>query len=313
MRVLVTGGTGFIGSAIVEALRTTRPDDELTCMTRRANRPSPWGAAVRLVSGDVRDPASLRRAVEGMDAVVHCVQFPNHPVENPRRGYTYEAIDGQGTVNVAAACRAAGVRRLVYLSGAGVRPGRTEPWFRAKWTAEEAVRGFGGEWVIFRPSWVYGRQDRSLNRFIQLVRLLPVVPVIGNGRNRVQPVFVGDVGEVVARGVVEPRAAGQVFELGGPEHLTMDEILRTVQRLLGRHQPLVHAPVALVKLQASLLALLPDPPLSPAAIDFILMEETVDPRPAEALFGITFRRLEDSLRTYLGARGPVSSQAAHPA
>ena len=313
MRVLVTGGTGFIGSAIVEALHAAGGDHELRCMTRRANRPSPWGNAVQLVSGDVRDPASLRRAVDGVDTVVHCVQFPNHPVENPRRGYTYEAIDGRGTVNLAGACREAGVRRLLYLSGAGARPGRTEPWFRAKWTAEEAVRGSGREWVIFRPSWVYGPHDRSLNRFIQFVRLLPVVPVIGSGRNRVQPVFVHDVAQVVARAVDEPRATGQVFELGGPERLSMDEILRTVQRILGRRQPLVHVPLELMKLQASLLALMPNPPLSPAALDFILMEETVDPAPAEALFGIRFRRLEEGLRTYLGTRGPVGTQAPRPA
>ncbi|HZR98332.1 MAG TPA: NAD-dependent epimerase/dehydratase family protein [Chloroflexota bacterium] len=313
MRVLVTGGTGFIGGAIVQALLAAGGAHEVSILSRRASAPGATSGPVARVAGDVRDPASLRRAVEGVDTVVHCVQFPNHPVENPRRGYTYAAIDGQGTVNLAAACREAGVRRLLYLSGAGTRPGRSEPWFQAKATAEQAVRDSGREWVIFRPSWVYGPRDRSLNRFVQLVRLLPVVPVIGNGQTRVQPVLVDDVARVVAAAVDEPRATGQVFELGGPERLTMDEILRTVQRVLGRHQPLVHVPVGLVKLQAALLALLPNPPLSPAAIDFILMEETVDPRPAEALFGVTFRDLEAGLRTYLGARGPVQRPAAGPA
>jgi len=310
MRVLVTGGTGFIGGAIVRALRALGSDHDVRCLSRRAGSPSAAAGGVPAIAGDVRDPSSLRRAVDGMDAVVHCVQFPNHPVENPRRGYTYAAIDGQGTVNLAAACRDAGVRRLLYLSGAGVRPGRTEPWFRAKEIAERAVRDSGCEWVIFRPSWVYGARDRSLNRFVQMVRWLPVVPVIGSGQTRVQPVLVDDVARVVALAVGQPRAAGQVFELGGPERLSMDEILRTVQRVLGRHQPLVHVPVALVKLQAALLARLPNPPLSPAAIDFILMDETVDPRPAEALFGVTFRGLEAGLRTYLGAPGNQRHPAA---
>ncbi|HEY7063532.1 MAG TPA: complex I NDUFA9 subunit family protein [Chloroflexota bacterium] len=309
MRVLVTGGTGFIGGAVVQALGA-QGGHEVRCLTRRPRGPSASG--VSFVAGDVRDPASLRRAVEGVEAVVHSVQFPNHPVEDPRRGYTYDAIDGQGTVNLAVACREAGVRRLLYLSGAGTRPGRPEPWFRAKATAEQAVRALGAAWVIFQPSWVYGPHDRSLNKFVQMVRLLPVVPVIGSGQTRVQPVFVDDVARVVALAVTEPRASGQVFELGGPERLSMDEILRTVQRLLGRHQPLVHVPAALVKLQASLLALLPSPPLSPAAIDFILMEETVDPGPAEALFGVSFRPLEAGLRTYLGARG-APTPAPHAA
>jgi NADH dehydrogenase len=313
MRVLVTGGTGFIGAAIVEALRERAGDHALRVLTRHADRPSQWGDAVSLVSGDVRDAASLRRAVADTDTVIHCVQFPNHPVENPRRGYTYEAIDGEGTDRLVAACKAAGVRRLLYLSGAGTRPGRTEPWFRAKERAEAAIRASGLEFVIFRPSWIYGRRDRSLNRFIQLVRYLPVVPVIGSGQTRVQPALVDDVARVVAATVDEPRALGQVFELGGPERLSMDEILRTVQRLLGRHQPLLHVPVPLMKAQAWLLSLLPNPPLSPAAIDFILMEETVDPRKAEELFGLRFRTLEEGLRTYLTAPRAQVEGAARPA
>jgi uncharacterized protein YbjT (DUF2867 family) len=312
MRVLVTGGTGFIGSATIDALRGLDRGHTVCCLTRHADRPSAWGDAVTLVPGDVRDAASLRRAVDGVEVVVHAVQFPNHPVENPRRGYTYAAIDGEGTERLVAACQAAGVRRIVYLSGAGTRPGRAEPWFRAKERAEAAIRASGLESVIFQPSWIYGRRDRSLNRFIQLVRYLPIVPVIGDGRARVQPALVDDVARVVALAVDEPRATGQTFELGGPEQLTMDAILRTVQRLLGRHQPLLHVPVALVKLPAWFLAKLPNPPLSPAAIDFILMEESVDPGPAETLFGVRFRTLEEGLRTYLPVRDAVSAQAPRP-
>jgi uncharacterized protein YbjT (DUF2867 family) len=143
--------------------------------------------------------------------------------------------------------------------------------------------------------------------------MLPVVPIIGSGKARVQPALVDDVARVVALAVDEPRATGQVFELGGPEQLTMDEIIQTVQAHLGRHQPLVHVPVGLVKLQAWLLAKLPNPPLSPAAIDFILMEETVDPRPAEELFGVRFRTLAEGLDTYLPRRGALSTPAARAA
>ncbi|HLI29338.1 MAG TPA: NAD(P)H-binding protein [Chloroflexota bacterium] len=310
MRVLVSGGTGLVGAAIIDQLLRANRGHHVRCLTRRPERPSPWGAAVPLVGGDVRDPASLRRALADTDCVIHCVQFPNHPVENPRKGLTYEAIDGQGTVNLVAACRDAGVRRVIYLSGAGVRAGRAEPWFRAKWRAEEAIRTSGLEYVILRPSWIYGPRDRSLNRFVAFVRYLPVVPVIGNGQNRVQPIFVEDVGMVGARAVDEVAATNQVFELGGPQILTMDEVIRTIQRVLGRRQPLLHHPVGLVKLAARLLALLPDPPLTPSAIDFLLMEELVDPGPAQQTFALQFRSLEEGLRTYLR---PRSAAAHHPA
>lgn len=310
MRVLISGGTGFVGSAIVARLRQPGRGHELRCLSRHADRLSPWGADVALVPGDVRDARSLQRAVEGVDCVVHCVQFPNHPVENPRRGLTYEAIDGQGTINLVRACQGAGVRRIVYLSGAGTRAGRSEPWFRAKWTAEEAIRASGLEYVILRPSWIYGKDDRSLNRFVTFVRYLPIVPVIGDGKACVQPAFVEDIGRVGALAVDEAAATNRVFELGGPETLSMDAIIRTVQRVLGKHQPLLHQPVALVKLGAALLQLLPNPPLSPAAIDFILMEEPVDPAPAEATFGLRFRRLEEGLRTYLAPAGARRPQPA---
>ncbi|MBX5492304.1 MAG: NAD(P)H-binding protein [Chloroflexi bacterium] len=301
MRVLVAGGTGLVGSAIIDQLLRLSQGHELRCLTRRPARPSPWGPAVSLVGGDVRDLDSLRAALADTECVVHCVQFPNHPIESPRRGLTYEAIDGQGTVNLVAACRGTPVRRIVYLSGAGVRPGRAEPWFRAKWRAEEAIRASGLEYVILRPSWIYGPRDRSLNRFVAFVRHLPVVPVLGSGRNRVQPVFVQDVGLIGARAVDTPAATHQVIEVGGPEVLTMDQIIRTVQRVLGRRQPLVHVPAPLLKRLAAPLALLPAPPLTPAAIDFLLMEELVDPGPAQAIFGLEFRSLEAGLRTYLRA------------
>ena len=128
------------------------------------------------------------------------------------------------------ACQAAGVKRIVYLSGAGTRGGRAEPWFRAKWTAEEAIRGSGLEYVILRPSWIYGKHDRSLNKFVAFVRYLPVVPVIGDGKARVQPALVDDIGRVAALAVDESAATNREFELGGPRALSMDAIIRTVQR-----------------------------------------------------------------------------------
>jgi NADH dehydrogenase len=153
--------------------------------------------------------------------------------------------------------------------------------------------------VILRPSWVYGRDDRSLNRFVSFIRYLPVVPVIGDGTNRVQPVLVDDVARVAAAAVFLESATGRTFDLGGPEELTMDEIVATLQRVLGTHRPVIHQPAGFMKLAALPMRLLPTPPLSPEAVDFILQEAHVDPKPAEETFGVSFSRLEDGLRTYL--------------
>ncbi len=190
------------------------------------------------------------------------------------------------------------------MSGAGVRPGRSEPWFRAKERAEAAIISSGLEYVILRPSWIYGPDDRSLNKFVAFTRHLPVVPVIGSGKGRVQPAFVDDVAAVAVKALELSGPVREIYEIGGPEELSMDAILLTVQRVLGVKRPLLHQPVGLVKLLVAPLTLLPAPPMSPAAIDFILMEERVDPRPAEERFGVRFRTLEEGLRTYLGRPHP---------
>lgn len=297
MNVLVAGGTGFIGSRIVDALLAPGGHRVLV-MTRDPARARPK-PGVEYVRGDVSDPASLEAATRGVDAVVHAVQFPNHPVENPRKGWTYEQVDGAGTERMVAAALKNGVKRFVYLSGAGTRPGRSEPWFRAKARAERAVTSSGMEYVVFRPSWIYGPDDRSMNKFVAFVKYLPVVPVIGSGQERVQAVAVGDVGKVAAAAVDEPAATNRVFELGSTPPLTMNEVIRTLMRVLGKQKPLLHQPTWLVKVPASVIQYLPNAPLSPGAVDFITMDERVDPSAAEQVFGIQFRSLEAGLREYL--------------
>ncbi len=297
MDVLIAGGTGFIGSRIVDEL-VAKGGHRVLVMTRdpARTRPKP---GVEYVRGDVADAASLESATRGVDAVVHTVQFPNHPVENPRKGWTYEEVDGAGTERMAAAAAKNGVKRFVYLSGAGARPGRPEPWFKAKERAERAVTTSGMEYVILRPSWIYGPDDRSMNKFVAFVKYLPVVPVIGSGQEKVQALSVFDMGKVAAAAVDEPAATSRIFELGSRTPISMDDILRLIMRILGKNKPLVHQPAWLVKIPAAVLQYLPNAPLSPGAVDFITMDERVDPSEAEQVFGIQFRTLEAGLREYL--------------
>ncbi len=273
--VLVAGGTGFIGSHIVR--HVLKRGDRVIVMSRNPDQARgrvPAGADLR--QGDVADSASLERAMSGVDVVIAAVQFPNHPVEKPSKGYTYIKVDGEGTVRLVNAARKSGVKQFIYLSGAGTRPGRTEPWFVAKNMAEKAVRESGMTYSILRPSWVYGAEDRSLNKFATFARVLPFIPVIGDGKTKVQPVHVDDVGEAVAACVANPVASDKVYELGGPEELTMDEIITTMLKAMGKRKPLVHHPVWFMKLATAPMAILPTPPLSPSAVDFVMMEEHVD-------------------------------------
>jgi NADH dehydrogenase len=298
MRIVVTGGSGFIGREVVKRLLET-PGDEVVVTTRDPGREDAFGGRVRRIQAFAGDAVSLGKAFTGAEVVVHAIQFPNHPVEQPSKGRSYLEVDGRGTEVAAAVAKKLGVRRFVYLSGAGAGQGRPQPWFQAKDMAEAAIRATGLEHALIRPSWIYGPGDHSMNRFVAFCRYLPVVPVIGDGRTTVYPIFVGDVARGVAEAARREDCRDKVLELAGPERLTMDEILRVIQKVLGKRRLLLHHPAPLMKLLVRPMAFLPEPMLSPGAIDFILQEVEMDPKPAQEYLGFAFRKLEEGLRTYL--------------
>jgi uncharacterized protein YbjT (DUF2867 family) len=297
VRIVVAGGTGFIGREVVRRILEDG-QDQVVVTSRRPDPLPEWGRRVEVVQAFAGDAVSLGRAFSRADVVVQAIQFPNHPVEDPSRGRTYMEVDGRGTTVAAQTARKLGVRRFVYLSGAGAGQNRPQPWFVAKDMAEKAIRETGMEHVFLRPSWIYGRGDRSMNRFVAFCRYLPVVPVIGNGRTPVYPIDVRDVARSVVEGARREDAAGKELELGG-DRLTMDQVIRTIQRVIGRRRPLVHHPAGLMKLLVRPMQLLPQPPLSPGAIDFVVQEVEIDPQPARDFFGFPFRTLEEGLRQTL--------------
>ena len=298
MRVLVTGGTGFIGRHVVdELLRAGITDVAIT--TRDPAGADDRQGRVRLEQAFAGDALSLGKALTGIDVVVHAIQFPNHPVEDPRRGRTYLEVDGQGTEIAARMARSLGVRRFVYLSGAGAGEGRPQTWFEAKDRAEKAIRESGMEYAILRPSWVYGPGDRSMSKFVAFTRYLPFFPQIGDGRSPVYPVYVKDLARAVALCVQREDVRDTVLNVGSPQRLTMDEVVRALQKVMGKRRPIVHHPKALMKLLSWPMRVLPSPPLSPGAVDFVTQVVEMDPRPAAEYLGIPFRSLEDGLRDYV--------------
>jgi NADH dehydrogenase len=297
--VAVAGGTGFVGGAIARELAARGHRVVVLSHRKRAGDSS---STLEYRQADVTRPDSLAAALAGVDTLVISLGFRNSPIEAPRRGQTFEIVDAAGTKALVAAAGKAGVRRLVYMSGAGAAPDAARHWFRAKWRAEEAVRGSGIVYTIFRPSWIYGPGDHSLNRFLGFSRWLPFIPQIGNGRQRLAPVFVGDVGSLVADALVTPATDNATLEVGGPDTLTMDEIIRVSLRVLGRRRPILHAPVALMKAMTAPLTLLPSPPMTPAAIDFIVQSAPVDTGPLTAALPRSLTPLPEALATYLGPR-----------
>ncbi|MDW8046860.1 MAG: NAD-dependent epimerase/dehydratase family protein [Chloroflexota bacterium] len=293
MRILVAGGTGFIGSAIVR--RLAGAGHAVTVLSRR---PRPRLAAVEHLAGDVTDRSTFRGKLAGFDVLVDAAQFPNSPIENPKKGWTFERVDLGGTKNLVDEAREAGVHHYIDLSGVGAAPNARYHWFRCKWEEEQYIAASGLGYTVFRPSWVYGPGDNSLNRFLSFARFLPFVPVVGNGKMRVNPVFVEDVAAHV-QAAVERGPQNAVFEIGGPEVLTMDDVIRTALRVAGKRRFLLHQPVPLMKAVAAVAQFLPGRPLTPDAIDFITQDAVADIGPLRATFGLELTPLVRALETYL--------------
>jgi NADH dehydrogenase len=257
MTVLVTGGTGFLGHHVVHALRArSTPVRVLVRDRKRAGRLEAWGCEV--VVGDVGDVTVLRAACTGVQSVVHLVSIIKGSQGD------FERVMEHGTRNLVGAAEVAGVGRFVLASALGLdeRSKDAVPYYTAKWEMERAVRSSSLDYVILRPSFVFGADGGVLPTFVRLARYAPVTPIAGSGDRRLQPIWVEDAGEAFARAVDGPDAAGKVLELGGPEALTWDEFWSRLKRVLGKRRPSVHVPIGLLRAQAALTEKLPGAPVT---------------------------------------------------
>ena len=252
--ILVTGATGFVGPKIVHALRER--EQPVRSLVRRPGERSAatlaaWGS--ELVQGDMSDAESLRRAVGGTEVVVHLVAI------RQGRREEFQRVMEEGTRDLVAAARDAGVRRFVLMSALGTSEETKDlvPYYHAKWEQEQTVQASGLEHVVFRPSFVFARDGGILPTFRKLAKLSPVTPIIGSGKQRIQPIWIEDVAAYFAAGVERPEAANRVFELGGPDAVSWNEFWQRLKRSLGMRRPSVHVPVRLMRVNALLTERLP--------------------------------------------------------
>jgi NADH dehydrogenase len=267
--ILVTGGTGFVGGHIVHALRAD--DRPVRCLVREPRKARTLETlGCELVEGDMTDAAALRRAVEGVESVVHLVAIRQGKDER------FEQVMSGGARKLVAAAKEAGVRLFVLMSALGTSEESRElvPYYRAKWDVEQVVQGSGIDHVIFRPSFVFGRDGGILPTFRRLAKLAPVTPIIGSGKRRLQPIWVDDVAAYFARSLDLEPARNRVFELGGPEAITWNEFWARWKRALGVRRPSMHVPVGLMRVNALVTERLPgDIPLTR---DLLTMLEHAD-------------------------------------
>jgi uncharacterized protein YbjT (DUF2867 family) len=254
--VTVFGGSGFVGRHTVSAL--ARRGYRVRAAERRpdlAGHLQPMGAVgqIQPVQANLRYPESLARAVEGAGAVVNAVG-----ILAPSGRQTFESIHVDGARAIARAAREAGVKRLVHVSAIGADKASPSRYARSKAAGELAVLEEFPSAIIVRPSIVFGPEDDFFNRFAAMARVSPVLPLVGGGKTRFQPVYVGDVAAAIANAIEGAGKPGAAYELGGPEVLSFRKLLDMTQEYAGRSRGYFPLPFWLASLQAALTAPLPN-------------------------------------------------------
>jgi uncharacterized protein YbjT (DUF2867 family) len=295
-RIFVTGATGFVGRAVIHALRAEGYG--VRCLVRRGSEGDLRGQeAIERVEGDVLARETLGRGMAGCDTVIHLVGIIR---EQPAIHATFERVHVQGTVNVLECAAAAGIRRYLHMSALGTRADARSRYHRTKWAAEEAVRSSPIPWTIFRPSIIYGRRDEFVNMLAWMIRRNPVTPVIGNGMQRLQPIPVEQVAVGFARAIALEATAKHIYPVGGPDAVTMLRLLDLIGAAVGRPRVRkIHVPLGFIRPLATVFHRLPGFPLTPDQLLMLEEDNVCDPEPFVSTFGLTPVPLVTGLRAML--------------
>jgi len=295
--VSVFGGTGFLGRRLVRRLASEgtavrvavrHPDHARTELQAESER-------ITFFCADVRDRGAVARAVAGTDAVVNAVS-----AYIEKGGVTFESVHEQGARTLAREAASAGVARFVLVSGIGADAESKSAYIRARGRGERVVREAFPDATIVRPSVMFGPGDALFGTLARVARMLPVLPLIGGGHARLQPVYVEDVAEAIARVLIDIGTAGRTYELAGPDVYSMRELAEIVLRITGRRRLLAPVPFVVAEAQARLFELLPTPPLTTGQID-LLKADNVASRSFPGLreLGIEPKTVEEIVPTYL--------------
>jgi NADH dehydrogenase len=293
VRVAVTGGNGFVGSHVVRALAAAGHD---VVVIARGTRTPPRTQHVSFVPADVTDGSGLSEAFAGCQAVIHLVA-----IVRERRKLTFDLVNHVGSERVAEAAREAGVQHLIHQSANGAAPDPAYPYLLSKWAGEEAAIGSGVPFTVLRPSLIFGPGDGFFTLLARLIRLTPVTVVAGDGSALFQPISIDDVTRCMLIALERGPSHG-VHTIGGPEHLSYDEIVDIIKGALGAHRFTVHLPVPLVMPAAFLMqTLLPRPPVTLDQLQMLKLNNITRLDSVPSMFGfepLSFRGNADYLQDY---------------
>ena len=264
MRVAVTGATGFVGRHLVE--RLLKDSHEVTIVANRRSGANLFSDRVKYTRASVHNAHDLQAAFSDCQAVLHLVGIIAETRKN-----TFETTVKQGTKNVISACQQNNIETIIYLSALGTTEDAQSKYFKTKWSAEQSVKNSGINWTIFRPSIIYGRSDGFLTMMSKIIKLSPFVPIFGDGKYRLQPVYIGDLVEAMAKSLTNKECRGEIIEIGGAEALEYVEIINSIKKALKKKRMNLFIPMAVIKPVAVLLEKILKP--SPLTTDQLVMLE----------------------------------------
>jgi NADH dehydrogenase len=287
--LLITGATGFVGSGVLRALGrdgTNAPTGPFAGMAirslqRTARKPV---SGIETVLGDVTDADSLAGKFDGVDTVIHLVGIIETTGET-----SFDSVIRQGTENVVAEARKAGIRHFIHMSALGAQDNPVFPYHQAKFRAEQTVKASGLDYTIFRPSVIFGEGDGFISVLTGVVRTFPVVPVVGDGKARFQPVHLDDVGASFAHVVANPEESrSKTYELGGAKSYSYEDMLDVIATVIGKRKPKVHVPMPLMKAVVRLSSPLPKalrPPVTMEQLKMLALDNSTSDSATPKLIG----------------------------
>ena len=291
--ILVTGGTGFVGSHLMKRLSSERI--QTRCLVRKTSDVEKLKElGIEVAYGDVLDKDSLKKAVEDVETVIHLVGII---VE--KKGASFEIIHTQGTKNLVEVCKAAGVQRFIYISALGARENAISRYHKTKWEAERAVISSGIEYVIFRPSIMIGEGGEFITMLSRIVRWAPIIPII-DGQSKVQPIYVENTVDCIIKSLTDPNTTNRIFKIAGPDQITYKELFLTLMEVLEIDKPTFQIPVTFMWPAAYIFeGIMEKPPITTQQLTMLQEDNICDTREMQELFNLKLVPLKEALKTFL--------------
>lgn len=293
MKIFLTGASGYVGNYILRDL--IKANYEVNCLVRGGSEKKirTKSKGIKIFYGDITDSTSVLMAMKGCKAVINLVA-----IRREKRGYTFESVIYGGTKNCIDAAKKLSIKRFIQMSVLGAKGDAETKFWQAKYKAEKYVKKGSLTYTIFRPSFIFGKEDISINEFARLIKSFPVFPIFGNGNYKSQPVYVEDVSKAFVKAINLKATFNKTFEVGGPEKYSFNKLTATLEKLVGKKVVKPHILLWIVFPVVSIIQFLPFTPITIGELKMLTRNNICNEKPFARTFKIKLTHLEGKFREY---------------